>query len=74
MIYEWRCSSCGEVVDITRPAADYDVPPDEACTCPGWLHDKAKWEKKISVPHYDMEHMFDKGIFERVERWPTRGM
>ena len=63
MIYEWRCSSCGTIVEVTRTVEFHKEDP--GCEhCMG-----SKWIRKISKSNPDFEHMYDKGILERVEKF-----
>lgn len=67
MIYEWRCQGCGAVKEIERPACDHYKEPDTPCPN---THECAiaGWKRKISISNPDFEHMYDKGILERVEK------
>ncbi len=67
MIYEWRCNGCSMVVEVTRPAKDYNRMPGQ-CNC-----GEKTWSKKLSTPHTPFEHLRDKGVFERLERFPMEG-
>lgn len=65
MIYEWKCPTCGDLTEVIHSVAEHDVPPDYPCknSC------DENWVRKISTPNYDMEHMRDKGILERLEKF-----
>ena len=67
MIYEWRCQICGEIAEVERHVDDRHLGPSQneaPCTC-GVQH----YERILSRPNYDFEHMRDKGILERLEKW-----
>ena len=68
MIYEWRCQGCGRVIEIQRPACDYNKEPDTPCTTTNECA-IAGWKRKISLSNPDFETMRDKGILERLEKW-----
>jgi putative FmdB family regulatory protein len=61
MIYEWRCDSCNEVVEVTRPVKDYKKPPGH-CNC-----GEEKWWRIIGKTSVPFETLRDKGIFERTK-------
>lgn len=61
MIYEWRCDACDDVVEVTRPAKDYDKPPGH-CNC-----GEEAWSKKIGTTSVPFETLRDQGIFERTK-------
>jgi len=71
--YEWKCKSCGEVVDVQRTVAERDIPPtmEEA----GKVHEQgmedSNWKRIITATPVMWEDARDKGVFDRHYRWPT---
>lgn len=67
MIYEWRCTKCKAITDVTRSVSDMDTAPtrkESQCGCRG------QYDRIMSLPHVPFETLRDKGVFERLERFP----
>ena len=33
ILYLWKCSQCGNTVEVWKPLSKYDEPPNHSCTC-----------------------------------------
>lgn len=47
MRYEWQCSECEVVVEIQRPIAECNTPPDREVAC---LCEQSQWKRVFSMP------------------------
>jgi len=47
MKYVWRCTSCGNEVDVERTFAEYTNPPEECPKCNGNV-----WERLIGATSF----------------------
>jgi hypothetical protein len=74
MIYEWRCPQCKMITEAERTVEDRDTPPTRV----DGINHKADCShmpvdalvRILSSPHTNFEHLYDRGVFERVERFP----
>jgi hypothetical protein len=61
MRYEWKCNQCSKITEVTRSVDDRKKGPKRGSCCT-----LAGFERILSLPAYDWEHMRDKGILERL--------
>lgn len=43
-LYNWKCEKCHQELEVIRPFADYEIPPNEEEAPVGCDH---KWERRI---------------------------
>lgn len=61
MIYEWKCTACGEVQEVKRAVADYLVPPTDKQSRDCKRHN---WKRIITkAPGVPWNDLRDSGMF-----------